>query len=213
MHSVAGCSSVTRLSIFYGDYLLGYLSSQLFEEAKLDLSRVPGSQERLSERAPTRVPSEEDGQEPDKPPPTLTPWMEHLLDAACRYSALQFIFPSGVNSQLLIAVTTHALKRLFFPRPLQFVGLGGGQPQGFPGDTVVKNLPANAEDARGTGLTSGLGRSPGEGSGNPLQYSCLENSMDRGAWQATVHRVAKSWTRLSTLAWWGDLNPKAKPHT
>ena len=179
MHSVAGCSSVTRLSIFYGDYLLGYLSYQLFEEAKLDLSRVPGSQERLSERAPTRVPSEEDGQEPGRPPPTLTPWMEHLLDAACRYSALQFIFPSGVNSQLLIAVSIHALKRLFFPRPLQFVGLCGGQPQGFLGGTVVKNLPANAGDARGTGLTSGSGRSPGEGSGNPLQYSCLENSTDR----------------------------------
>ena len=45
-----------------------------------------------------------------------------------------------------------------------------------------------------------LGRSPGEGNGNPLQYSCLENPMDRGAWQATVHRVTQSWTRLSDEA-------------
>ena len=51
---------------------------------------------------------------------------------------------------------------------------------------LVKNLPANAGGTRDTGLFPGLGRSPGEGNGNPLQYSCLENSMDRGAWQATV---------------------------
>ena len=53
---------------------------------------------------------------------------------------------------------------------------------GFPGDTVVKNLPANAGDARNLGSIPGVGRSPGEGNGNPLQYSCLENLMDRGAW-------------------------------
>ena len=51
---------------------------------------------------------------------------------------------------------------------------------------LVKNLPANAGGTRDTCLFPGLGRSPGEGNGNPLQYSCLENSMDRGAWQATV---------------------------
>ena len=59
---------------------------------------------------------------------------------------------------------------------------------GFPGGSVVKNLPANAGDV---GSIPGSGRSPGEGNGNPLQYSCLENPMDRGAWQATVHGVAK----------------------
>ena len=53
---------------------------------------------------------------------------------------------------------------------------------------MVKNLPANAGDG---GVIPGLGRAPGEGNGNPLQYSCLENSMDRGAWWATVHKVAK----------------------
>ena len=56
---------------------------------------------------------------------------------------------------------------------------------------MVKNLPANAEDARDTGLIPGLGRSLREGNGNPLQYFCLENSMDRGAWRAIVQGVTK----------------------
>ena len=59
---------------------------------------------------------------------------------------------------------------------------------------MVKNLPANAKDM---GSIPGLERSPGEGNGNPLQYSCLENPKDRGAWQATDHGVTKSWTQLS----------------
>ena len=59
---------------------------------------------------------------------------------------------------------------------------------------VVKNPPANAGDIRDSGWSSGLGESPGGGHGNPLQYSCLENPMDRGAWQASIHRVAKSRT-------------------
>ena len=57
---------------------------------------------------------------------------------------------------------------------------------------MVKNLPANAGDVRNTGLISGSGRSPGVGNGNPLEYSCLENSMDRGARWASVHGVAES---------------------
>ena len=61
---------------------------------------------------------------------------------------------------------------------------------------VVKNLPVNAGDIRDVGSIPGLGRSPGEGHSYPLQYSCLENPMDRGTWRATVHRVAKSRTRL-----------------
>ena len=56
---------------------------------------------------------------------------------------------------------------------------------GFPGDTVVKNSPSNSEDVSNMGSIHGLGRFPGGGNGNPLQYSCLENSMDRVAWQAT----------------------------
>ena len=57
---------------------------------------------------------------------------------------------------------------------------------------MVKNLPAKAEGARDMGLIPGSERSPGGGNGNPLKYSCLENPMDRGAWQATVHRVTES---------------------
>ena len=59
---------------------------------------------------------------------------------------------------------------------------------------VVKNLPANAGDTRDVGLIPGSGRSPGGGHGNPLQYFCLRNSMDRGAWRATVHGVTKNQT-------------------
>jgi len=61
----------------------------------------------------------------------------------------------------------------------------------------VKNLPANAGDTRDTDSLPGLRRSPGEGNGNPLQYPCLENPMDRGVWWAPVHGVAKSQARLS----------------
>ena len=61
---------------------------------------------------------------------------------------------------------------------------------------MVKNSSANAGDVRSVGLIPGLGRCPGGGHGNPLQYSCLENSMDRRAWQDRVHRVAKRWIRL-----------------
>ena len=63
-----------------------------------------------------------------------------------------------------------------------------------PGCSVVKNLPADAEDAGDIGSFPGLGSSPGGGNSNILQYSCLGSSMDRGAWQATVHGVAKSRT-------------------
>ena len=62
---------------------------------------------------------------------------------------------------------------------------------GFLDGTVVKNLPANTGNAGDLVSISWLGRSPGGGNGNPLQYSCLKNSMDRGAWWATAHRVAK----------------------
>ena len=65
---------------------------------------------------------------------------------------------------------------------------------------VVKNSPANARDIRDTGLIPGSGRSPGGGHGSPLQYSSLENPMDREAWQATVHRAAQSQTRLKQLS-------------
>ena len=65
---------------------------------------------------------------------------------------------------------------------------------------VVKNLPANAGDVRDVGSIPRSGRFPGVGNGSPLQYSCLENPMDRGAWRAAVHGVTKSRTRLSDIA-------------
>jgi len=68
---------------------------------------------------------------------------------------------------------------------------------GSPGDAVVKNPPANAGDARDVSWIPGSGRSPGGGNGNPLQYSCLGNLMDREARRTTVHGVAKSQTPLS----------------
>ena len=65
---------------------------------------------------------------------------------------------------------------------------------------VVKNPPTNTGDAKDKGSIPGEGRSSGGGNGNPLQYSCLENPMDRGAWRATVQWVAKSWTQLKQLS-------------
>ena len=65
---------------------------------------------------------------------------------------------------------------------------------------VIKNLPANAGGAGDAALIPGSGRSPGGGNGDSFQYSCLENSMGRGAWQATAHGAAKSRTRLSDWA-------------
>ena len=71
---------------------------------------------------------------------------------------------------------------------------------GFPHGSVVKNPPDHAGDAGDAGSIPGSGRSPGGGNGNPLQFSCLENPMDRGAWRAKVHEVTKSQTQLSDWA-------------
>ena len=80
--------------------------------------------------------------------------------------------------------------RVYYKKAILYTG-------GFPGGQVVKNSLARAGDARDVGSISGSGRSPGGGNGNPLQSSCLENPMDRGAWWATVHGVTKNQTRLS----------------
>ena len=74
------------------------------------------------------------------------------------------------------------------------MGVGLVRSLDFPGGSDGKASVYNVGDP---GLSPGLGRSPGEGNGNPLQYYCLENPMDRGAWQAAVYGVTKSWTRLS----------------
>ena len=65
---------------------------------------------------------------------------------------------------------------------------------------MAQTVKASAYNAGDLGLIPGLGRCPGEGNGNPLQYCCLENPMDRGAWWATIHRVTQSWTRLKQLS-------------
>ena len=70
----------------------------------------------------------------------------------------------------------------------------------FPGGSALKNPLASAGDMRDTGLIPGSGIFPGGGHGNPLQYSCLENPLDRGAWRATVYGVAKTWTWLKRLS-------------
>ena len=74
--------------------------------------------------------------------------------------------------------------------PIHF-NLHGSIYENFPGGSVVKNPPASTRDA---GLIRGLRRSPGGGNGSPLQYPCLENPMDRGAWWAILHGAAKSWS-------------------
>ena len=83
------------------------------------------------------------------------------------------------------------LRGLISPNEASFPGVNASQVE-----LVVKNPPANAGDVRDKGLIPGSGRFPGEGNGYPLQYSCLENPMDRGAWWVIVLRITKSQTRL-----------------
>ena len=105
----------------------------------------------------------------------------------------QSVIPSlagiGTNSRPLVTTLPFVMDShmLCYGRP----------PRGFAGGSVVKNSFANSGDAGDTGSVPGPGRSPRVGNGNPLQDSCLENCMDRGAWQATVDGVTKSQTRLS----------------
>ena len=72
-----------------------------------------------------------------------------------------------------------------------------GYTEGLPGCAVVKNPPASAGNVRDLGLIPGSGRCPGQGNGNPFQYSCLENPTDRGAWWASVQGITKNQTRMS----------------
>ena len=108
--------------------------------------------------------------------------------------------PHGVNCEASAAPSSSSNQiwtLIFFPFKIIF---NSGKTQkiiyhlnhlGFLGGSMVKNLTASAGDTGDLGLIPGWGRSPGAGNGTPLQYSCLENSMDRGAWQSTVHGVAK----------------------
>ena len=108
------------------------------------------------------------------------------------------------ESTLLVWVRTYDdINQLFLPlspayfRQSVFRCLFQFSIKGFPGGSVVKNLPANAGDAGDEGLIPGLGRCPGRGNGNPLQYCCLKNPMDRETWWAMIHGVTKSQTQLS----------------
>ena len=110
-----------------------------------------------------------------------SPWGHKELDKTERlnWTELNWDYSWGKKKSLLF----------LFPRR---------NPQASQVGLVVKNLPANERDIREADLVSRSGRSPGRGHGNPLQHSCLENQMDRGAWRATVHRSGKSWTQLKT---------------
>ena len=107
-------------------------------------------------------------------------WTLSKFTLSIVYSSQQLYMLSGIS-----LISKWGLKKLSILSRL---------PRGFPGGAVVKESTSQAGDV---GLIPEWGRSPGEGNGNPLQYSCLENAMDRGAWRATVHRVTKSWTQFS----------------
>ena len=132
--------------------------------------------------------------------PALTSYSQNVHPGSpFRLQTHLTICPSEPNHALLWTVTkshrmfiTHILFLLTFLK--LFLKLILYIYMGFPGGSEVKASACNAGDL---GSIPGLGRSPGEGNGNPLQYSCLENPMDGGAWWATIHRVAKSRTRLS----------------
>ena len=108
-----------------------------------------------------------------------------IFQARILEAVLQGIFPTqGLNPRLL-----HC-------RQILYCLSHQGNP-GFPGGPVVKNPSASARDTGDTGSIPGSGRSSGEGTGYPFQYSRLGNLMDRGAWQATVHRGGKRWTQVT----------------
>ena len=123
------------------------------------------------------------GNELQELPPSSSFYRTHLPTTALIHSTAVCISetPWGIH-----LATTPLRPRAFYSELMRKLGFLGGP--------VVKNLPANAGDS---GSIPGLGRSPGKGNGNPLQYSCLGNPMDRKAWWATVHGTAKSWTGLS----------------
>ena len=121
-------------------------------------------------------------------------------------SALCIMWPKDWSiNYLLFYYCTLLILSLFCSSPHRFQYLPSPNTcmwgeLGFPGLSAVKNPPVSAVDSGVSGLVPGSGRSPGVGNGNPPQYSCLENSMDRGAWWTTAHGVTKSQTQLSIHA-------------
>ena len=109
-----------------------------------------------------------------------------------------FTSPNSLNDITIILVSQGRKLQMTFDSPKTLSNMILGLPvKGFPGGSVVKNPPANVGD---TGLIPGSGRSPGGGNGDPTQYSCLGNPMDRGALRTTGHAVAKSQTRLRSFS-------------
>ena len=121
--------------------------------------------------------------------PRPDPWVRKILWRR-EWQPTSVFLPGGFHGQRgLVGYSPWGCKKLDTTDRLTLIG-----------GTVLKNLLANAGNARDVGLTPGWGRSPGEGNGNLLKYSCLGKSMDRWAWQTAVHGVAKSWTQLSDWA-------------
>ena len=121
-----------------------------------------------------------------------TPALLHMPPTSFRFICGISLVPCQSNFHFKVAHLKKLLESISIPKGKMYI---------FPGGSVVKNPPANAGDTSDVGLISGSARSLGVGNGNPLQYSCLENLMDRGAWQATVHGVTKSQTWLSMHAY------------
>ena len=123
---------------------------------------------------------------------------EHYPELAGIFSVSTKVFPNTTVSRSIASEQNpkaEGPQEVIWSSPWpKSLGRCGGS---FPGGSVVKNLPANAGATGDAGSIPGWGRSPGGGNGNPLQYSCLENPRDRGAWCATVHGVAKSQTWLN----------------
>ena len=111
-----------------------------------------------------------------------------------------FSLKSSVSLSTWAPLPTDFSLLLLIISGLNFISLSLRSLQGFPSGASVRNLPANAGDRREVGSIPRWERCPGGEQGNPFQYSCLENPMDRGAWWAIVHRVAKSWTWLRQLS-------------
>ena len=126
----------------------------------------------------------------------LHPWdfLGNGTGMGCHYFHLFLAAEFGGNCKLSFLSVFGGLHHLAQRKLESEVTSGSGRASQMV--LVVENPPANAGDVRDVCLTPGLGRSPGGGHFNPLQCSCLENPVDRGAWRATVHRVAKSRTQL-----------------
>ena len=133
-------------------------------------------------------------------PTRLPPYLGFSRQEHCSGVPFPSILPESEKgkwsrSVVCDSLRPHGLQPTRLLRPWDFPGKSTGVGchclLHFPGDSGVKNPPAKAGAAKDAGLIPGLGRSPGKGNGNPIQYSCLENPMDRGTWWATVYGVTK----------------------